>query len=63
MALCTSPLLLYLDLNLSYTIVLDASVDAARGFFMEDKGEGLRLIEFMSRAFKLIEQRYLAYER
>ena len=30
---------------------------------MQDQGEGLRPVAFMSRAFKPTEQRYSAYER
>ena len=62
-ALCAAPLLIYPDPSLPYTVVSDASGDAAGGVLMQDQGEGLRPVAFMSRAFKPTEQRYSAYER
>ena len=41
----------------------DASGDAAAGVLMQDQGEGLRPVAFMSRAFKPTEQQYSAYDR
>ena len=38
-ALCATPLLIYLDPSLPYTVVSDASGDAARGLLMQDQGE------------------------
>ena len=52
-ALCTAPLLIYLDPSLPYTVVSDASGDAVGGVLMQDLGEGLRPVAFMSRAFNL----------
>ena len=49
-ALCAIPLLIYLDPSLPYTVVSDAFGDAAVGVLMQDQGEGLRPIAFMSRA-------------
>ena len=42
---------------------MDASGQAAGGVLMQDQGEGLRPLAFMSRALKPTEQRYSAYER
>ena len=61
--LCATPLLIYPDPSLPYTVVLDASGDAVGGVLMQDQGEGLRLVAFMSRAFKPTEQQYSTYER
>ena len=54
-ALCNAPLLIFLDPKLLYTVVTDASADAARGVLMQDQGDGLRPVAFMSRALKLTE--------
>ena len=54
-ALCAAPLLIYPDPSLPYTVVSDASGDAAGGVLMQDQGEGLRPVAFMSRAFKPTE--------
>ena len=62
-ALCTAPLLIYPDPKLPYTVVSDASGEAAGGVLMQDQGDGLRPIAFMSKAFKPTERRYSAYER
>ena len=40
-ALCVAPLLIYPDPSLPYTVVSDASGDAAGGVLMQDQGEGL----------------------
>ena len=50
-ALCTTPLLIYLDPSLLYTVALDAT----GGVLMEDQEEGLRPVEFMRRTFKTTE--------
>ena len=55
-ALCAAPLLIYPDPSLPYTVVSDACGDAARGVLMQDQGEGLRPVAFMSRAFKPTKQ-------
>ena len=44
-------------------MVTDASGNAARGVLLQDHGDGLRPLAFMSRALKPVEQRYSAYER
>ena len=62
-ALCAAPLLIYPDSSVPYTVVSDASGDAVGGVLMQDQGEGLRPVAFMSRAFKPTERQYLAYER
>ena len=62
-ALCTTPLLIYPNPSLLYTVASDASRDAATGVLMQDQGEGLRSSAFMSGAFKPTKQWYSAYER
>ena len=62
-ALCNAPLLQYPDPSLPYVVVTDASGQAAGGVLMQDQGEGLRPLAFMSRALKPTEQWYSAYER
>ena len=47
-ALCTATLLIYPNPSLPYTVVSDASGDAAGGVLMQDQGEGLRPVAFMS---------------
>ena len=61
--LCEAPILLYPDPQRPYVVVTDASGSAARGVLMQDHGDGLRPLAFMSKAFKPSEQRYSAYER
>ena len=51
------------DPKLPYTIVVDASGIAASGVLMQDKGNGLQPLAFLSRQLKPTEQRYSAYER
>ena len=43
-------------------MVTDASGTAVGGVLMQDQGEGLRPLAFMSRVLKPTEQRYSAYE-
>ena len=62
-ALCNTPLLVFLDPKLPYIVVTDASADAAGGVLMQNQGDGLRPVAFMSRALKPTEQRYSAYRR
>ena len=50
------------NLKLPYTMVTDASGVAVGGVLMQDQGEGLQPIAFMSKALKPSERRYLAYE-
>ena len=54
-ALCNAPLLVFLDPKLSYMGVTDASADAAREVLMQNQGDGLRPVAFMSRALKPTE--------
>ena len=49
--------------NLLYIVVTDASSTAAGGVLMQDQGEGLEPLAFLSRRLKPTEQRYSAYER
>ena len=51
-ALSNVPLLIFLDPKLPYTMVTDASVDATEGVSMQDQGDGLRPVAFMSPALK-----------
>ena len=62
-ALCNEPLLIFPNPKLPYTVVTDASANATGGVLMQDQGDGLRPMAFMSRALKPIEQCYWAYER
>ena len=62
-ALCTAPVLQFPNPDLPYTVVTDASGTAAGGVLMQDKGEGLQPLAFLSRRLKPTEQRYSAYER
>ena len=62
-ALCVVLLLIYLEPSLPYSVVLDISREVSGGVLMQDQGNGLRLVAFMSRAFKPTKQQYLTYER
>ena len=62
-ALCAAPVLLFPDPKLPYTVVTDASGTAAGGVLMQDQGDGLQPLAFLSRRLKPTEQRYSAYER
>ena len=62
-ALCQAPMLTYPDPDLEYTVITDASKIAVGGTFMQDHGEGLRPIAFMSRTLNSAERKYSAYER
>ncbi len=62
-ALCSAPILIFPDPSLSYTVVTDASNDAVGGILMQDQGEGLCPIAFMSRTLTPAEGRYSPYER
>ena len=48
-ALCAVPILLFLDPKLPYTMVTDASGTAASGVLMQDQGDGLQPLAFLSR--------------
>ena len=61
--LCAAPVLQFPDPKLPYTVVTDASGTAAGGVLMQDQGDGLRPLAFLSRRLKPTEQRYSAYER
>ena len=50
------------DPKLPYTVVTDASGTAAGGVLMQDQGDGLQPLVFLSRRLKPTEQRYSAYE-
>ena len=58
-----APILWYPDPKLSYTMVMDASGAIAGGVLMQDQGEGLQPLAFMSKALKPSERRYSVYER
>ena len=62
-ALCNAPLLQYPDPSKPYVVVTDASGLAAGVVLMQDQGQGLCPLAFMSRALKPTEQRYSAYEQ
>ena len=62
-AFCRAPILIFPDPKLPYTISTDASGTGAGGALLQDQGEGLRPIAFLSRRLKPTEQRYSAYER
>ena len=62
-ALCTAPFLVYPDPKLPYTVVTDASGIAVGGVLMQDHGQGLQPLAFLSRQLKPSEQKYSAYER
>ena len=52
-----------LDPTLPYTMVMDTLADIARRVLMQDQGDGLRLVAFMSQVLKPTKQRYSGYER
>ena len=54
-ALYTTPILQYLDPFLPYVVVMDASHFAVGGILMQDHGDGLRPLAFLSRQLKPIE--------
>ena len=60
--LCEAPILRYPDPKLPYTVVTDASRAAVGGVLMQDQGEGLQPLAFISKALKPSEGRYSAYE-
>ena len=51
------------DPRLPYTVVTDASGSAAGGVLMQDQGNGLQPLAFLSRQLKPTKQRYSVYER
>jgi hypothetical protein len=62
-AFCRAPILIFPDPRLQYTICTDASGTGAGGTLLQDQGDGLRPIAFLSRRLKPTEQKYSAYER
>ena len=61
--LCEAPILRYPDPKLPYTVVMDASGAAIGGVLMQDQGEGLQPLVFMSKALKPSKKRYSVYEQ
>ena len=61
-AVCTARVLLFPDPKLPYPVVTDAFSTAAGGVLMQDQGDGLQPLAFLSRQLKPTEQRYSAYE-
>ena len=61
--LCEVPILRYLDPKLLYIMVTDASGAAVGCVLMQDQGEGLQPLAFMSKVLKPLERRYSTYER
>ena len=57
-SLCAAPVLLFPDPKLPYTVVTNASGTAAGGVLMQDQGNGLQPLAFLSRRLKPTEQRY-----
>ena len=53
--LCAAPVLQFPDPKLPYTVVTDASGTAAGGVLMQDQGDGLRPLAFLSRRLKPTE--------
>ena len=62
-AYCRAPVLLFPDPELPYTVATDASGIAGGGVLLQDHGEGLQPLAFLSRRFTPTEQKYSAYER
>lgn len=62
-ALCTTPVLLFPDPKLSYIVVTDASGILARTVLIQDQGNGLQPLSFLSRCFKPTKQIYSTNER
>ena len=61
-ALCVAPVFLFPNPKLPYTVVTNASGIAAGGVQMQDQGDGLQPLAFLSRLLKPMEQRYSVYE-
>ena len=56
-------MLLFPDPRLPYTVVTNASGSATGGVLMQDQGNGLQPLTFLSRQLKPTEPRYSLYER
>ena len=56
------PVLLFPDPKLPYTVVTNAFGTVTGGVLMQDQGNGLQPLVFLSRWLKPTEQRYSAYE-
>ena len=54
------PILLFPDPKLLYTVVTNASGTTIGGFLMQNQGNGLEPLAFLSRRLKPMEQRYSA---
>ena len=61
--LCATPVLLFPNPKLPYTVVTNALGTAAGGVLMQDQENGLQPLVFISRRLKPTEQRYSTYER
>ena len=61
-ALFQAPMLTHLAPDLVYTVITDASKIAVGRTLMQDHGEGLRPIAFMSRTLSPAERKYSDYE-
>ena len=62
-ALCAASVLLFPEPKLPYTVVTDAFGIAAGGVLMQDQGDGLQPLAFLSRRLKPTEQRYRTYKQ
>ena len=62
-SLCAAPVLLFPYPKLPHTIVTNASGTTASGVLMQDQGNGLQPLAFLSRQLKPTEYRYNMYER
>ena len=60
--LSEAPILQFPNLKLPYTVVTDASGATVAGVLMQDQGEDLQPLAFMSKALKPLERCYSAYE-
>ena len=61
--LCEAPILQYPHPKLPCTVVTNVSEAVVGGVLMQDQGEGLQPLAFMSKALKPSERPCLAYER
>ena len=61
-ALRAVPILLFLDPKLPYIVVTNAFGIATGGVLMQNQGDGLQPLAFLSKRLKPAEQRYSVYE-